>query len=432
LENKYPKSMKIYIPSATIIDPNSSHHGKVKSILIHNGIVEKIGEPNESHPDVDQVISDNDLHVSPGLFDFRARFCDPGYEQHEEIETGIDAAIKGGFTGVAVMPSTYPAISNKGLVEYLINRTKGSLVDVFPTGTISHKMEGKELAEMYDMHLSGAIAFTDDKEPIQHPGLLSRALLYAKNFNGLLLSFPFEKELAHGGQIHEGIVSTQLGLSGIPALAEEVQVSRDIYLAEYNEARLHIGPISSAGSVVQIKKAKAGNLQITTDVAAHQLLLNVEACSDFDTNFKVLPPLRDDIHRKVLIEGLKNGTIDIICSDHSPYDVEEKLKEFDLAAFGIIGLQTAFSVALTALDGQLSLTEIIEKMAINPRMVLGLDIPVVQENKAANLIVYQPNSPFVFEQSQNASKSWNSPFFGQKLKGKMVATCNNGQLALLQ
>jgi dihydroorotase len=424
--------MKVYIPAATIIDPNSPFNGQKKSLLIANGKIERIGEPNEALSEADHTIQGEDLHISPGLFDFRARFCEPGFEQHEDLSTGMDAAIKGGFTGVVTMPSTYPTVSSRSQIEYIINRTKGNLVDVFPMGSISHKLEGKELAEMYDMHVSGAVAFTDDKEPIQHAGLLSRALLYTKNFNGLIVSFPYEKELAHHGQIHEGVVSTQLGLEGIPALAEEIQVSRDLFLAAYNEARLHIGPISSAGSVTQIKKAKENHQRITTDVAAHQLLLTDENCCDFDTNYKVLPPLRDENHRSSLLQGLKDGTIDIICSDHTPFDVEEKLKEFDLASFGIIALQTAFPVAITALDKVLSLTEIIEKMAINPRKVLGIVIPVIQENESANVFIYQPNMTFVLNKEQIASKSYNTPFINQTLKGNILATYNNGQLALIQ
>ncbi len=424
--------MKIYIPSATIVDPNSPFNGQKKSILLNNGIIDTIAEPNKPSPEVDHVLTDDNLHISPGLFDFRARFCEPGFEQHEDISTGMDAAIKGGFTGVALMPSTFPAVSSRSQVEYIINRTKGSSVDVYPMGCISHKLEGKELAELYDMHQSGAIAFTDDKEPIQHAGLMSRALLYTKNFNGLILSFPYEKAVAHHGQIHEGVVSTQLGLEGIPAIAEELQVTRDLYLAAYNEARLHIGPISSGGSVDQIKKAKGQKQPVTTDVAAHQLLLTVDACTDFDTNFKVLPPLRDENHKAKLIAGLKDGTIDIICSDHTPFDVEEKLKEFDLANFGIIALQTAFPVALTALQNSLALDQIIEKMAINPRKVLGIEIPTIEEKGLANIFIYNPHADFVLERELIVSKSFNTPFIGKTLKGKIVATYNNSQLNLIK
>jgi dihydroorotase len=424
--------MKVYIPFATIIDPNSPFNGQKKSILINNGLIEHIGAPGDSKTAVEHTIEGDDLCVSPGLFDFRARFCEPGFEQHEDIHSGMDAAIKGGFTGVAIMPSTSPALSTRSQIEYIINRTKGSLVDVYPMGTVSHQLEGKELAELYDMHCSGAVAFTDDKEPIQHAGLLSRALLYSKNFNGLIVSFPYEKEVAHHGQIHEGVVSTQLGLDGIPSLAEEIQVARDLFLAEYNEARIHLGPISSTGSVAQIKKAKENEQLITTDVAAHQLLLKVDGCIDFDTNYKVLPPLRDETHRTSLIQGLKDGTIDVICSDHTPFDVEEKLKEFDLANFGIIALQTAFPVAITALQHHLSLSEIIEKMSINPRKILDIAIPSINEGSIANLFVYQPNTQFIFEKEHIVSKSCNTPFIGQLLNGKIVATYNNGQLALLQ
>ena len=262
--------MSVLIKNATIIDSNSNFNHQKKDIYIENGQIKAIG--NSLSNKADTIISENDLHVSPGLFDFRANFGEPGLETKEDINSGTNAAAKGGFTGVAVMPSTSPTISNRNTVEYIINKAKNLLVDVHPIGSISQNIEGKELAEMYDMQLAGAIAFSDNKKAIQNPNLLSRALLYNKSFNGLIISFPNDEQMNHNGQMNEGITSTTLGLEGAPHLAEEIQVSRDLYLAEYNETPIHFAAISSAKSVDLIEKGKEINKQVSSDIAAHQII----------------------------------------------------------------------------------------------------------------------------------------------------------------
>ncbi|MCB0400541.1 MAG: dihydroorotase [Flavobacteriales bacterium] len=421
--------MNVLIKSARIVDANSKHHGKTIDVLIEKGIIREIGKGLKA-PKNCREISIKGLHLSTGWFDLRANFCDPGHEYKEDLNSGLEAAARGGFTGVLIMPDTEPAIDSKAGVEYIINKTKGNLVDAHPAGCLSHHTEGKEIAEMYDMHLAGAKAFTDNKKSIDSASLLNRALLYSQSFGGLIMNFPNNHELSKGGQINEGIVSTKLGLKGIPALAEELMVSRDIYLAEYCNARIHLTNISTKQSVKLIKEAKKKGLKITADVNAYNLKLDETHNERFDSNFKVLPPLRTQEDIKALIAGLKDGTIDAICSDHTPEDIENKQCEFDHAAFGIINLQTAFAAAHTALKGKLDLDEFIEKITTAPRNILGLKQPQVKEGEAANLTLFHPDQTWTFSRESISSKSKNSPFIGMELSGTVLGVLNNNQIKL--
>lgn len=420
--------MSVLIKNAIIIDPNSNFNHQKKDIYIENGLIKAIGDSLSN--EADTVISEENLHVSPGLFDFRANFGEPGLETKEDISSGTNAAAKGGFTGVAVMPSTNPTISNRNTVEYIINRAKGNLVDVHPVGSISQNIEGKELAEMYDMKLAGAVAFSDNKRAIQNPNLLSRALLYNKSFNGLVISFANDEQMNHNGQMNEGIVSTTLGLEGAPHLAEEIQISRDLYLAEYNETPIHFASISSAKSVDLIEKGKKENKHVSSDIAAHQLIFTDKVMSDFDSNYKVMPPFRLQKDIDTLIQGLETGAIDVICSDHTPREIEDKELEFDLAKFGIINLQTAFPSMLTSLAPKTSLDLVIDKMAIEPRRILNLPIPIVNENEIGNLVLYSPSKKWTLNKKELVSKSKNSPFIGAEFTGKVIAVINNNQIKL--
>jgi len=414
--------MKTLIQSAKIIDPNSPFNGSVKDILIENGIVVSITDKYTS--EADTIISNPNLHICPGLMDMRTHFCDPGFEQHEDLYTGLDAAKAGGYTGVAIMPDTYPTISNKGSVAYLINKSLSSDtgVKVYPIGSLSQKMEGKELSEMYDMKSAGAVAFSDDKKSIQDANLMSRALLYSKNIDTLILAYPNDKSIAYNGQINEGVVSTNLGLPGLPTLAEDLQVSRDLFLANYNESPIHIGPISSVQSLAMIKEAKEENFQLSCDITAHQLFLTDSDCETFDSHYKVMPPLRDAKTNAELLEGLKSGIIDVISSDHTPWDVEEKQKEFDLAQFGIIGLQTAFPLALTHLQKHIGLEGIVKVMSINPRTILKIDVPMVNEGFEANFTLFNPSEKWTLKENDILSKSKNTPFIGTEFTGRVLAT----------
>jgi dihydroorotase len=420
--------MDLLIKSAKIVSPTSAHNGTICDVLIRNGKIERIGQQLEAEG-IDSFSAEN-LHLSPGWFDMHANFCDPGHEYKEDLCSGTAAAANGGFTGVAIMPSTTPPIATKADVEYVRKRTEGGLVDVYPTGTVSAKHEGKELAEMYDMHKAGAIAFTDDKQAIANPGLMSRALLYSRNFDGLTISFAHDNQMAAGGNMNEGPTSTSLGLRGIPNLAEELHLTRDLYLAEYTEAPVHFCMISTARSVDLIRDAKARGLRVTAEVAAHQLLLDDTQLEQFDTNLKVLPPLRNTSDIDALKAGLKDGTIDSISSDHTPEDIENKQVEFDHAAYGMSSIETAFSAANTALEGTLSTDQLIEKLAVRPREILKLDVPQIEEGAMANLTLFDPTLDWTVEKSSLKSKSSNSPFIGKTLKGKALAVFNNNQWAV--
>ncbi len=421
--------MNVLIKSAKVIDNNSNFNGKIVDILIEKGIISKIGS-NLKNPKKIKEISFNDLHVSTGWFDMRANFCDPGHEYKEDLNSGLKAAAKGGFTGVLVMPDSEPATSTKSGIEYIINKTKGNIVDALPSGSLSHNCDGNEIAEMYDMHSAGAVAFTDNKKSVSKSNLLNRAMLYSQSFNGLIINHPNDKELSNGGQINEGIVSTELGLKGIPALAEELMVSRDIFLAEYCNSRIHLSNITTKKSVQLIKDAKKKGLQITADVNSYHLLFDETELLHFNNHFKVSPPLRTQEDIKALISGLKDGTIDVICSDHTPEDIENKQCEFDNSAFGMINLQTSFSAANTAINGKLELGDYISKITSSPRNILGLEKLEIKEGEKANITLFSPSEKWTLIKEDIVSKAKNTPFIDQELTGRVYGVINNKQINL--
>ncbi len=419
--------MDILVKSAKIVDPNSNHNGKVVDILIKNGKISEIAKKITPKGKVKEYSTKN-LHVSPGWFDMHVHFRDPGFEHKEDIISGAAAAAFGGFTGVACMPDTNPPLHTKSEIEYVENKAKGLPVDVYPIGTVSHNMEGKDLAEMYDMKTEGAVAFSDGKKAIDNAQLKSLALLYTKGFGGLIMSYAEEEKISNGGKMNEGEVSTKLGLKGIPALAEELHVARNLFLAEYHDAKIHLSLVSTAKSVDLIRQAKKKGLKVTAEVTAHHLALDDSHLEGFDSLFKVQPPLRTKKDITALIKGLKDGTIDAICSDHSPEEEETKTVEFDQAAFGIIGLETAYALVNTNLFDKLSTEDLIAKLAINPRNILSLEVPTIKEGSTANLTFFDPNKEWTFSESDIRSKSKNTPFVGSKFKGKALAIFNKGQL----
>lgn len=418
--------MIVLIRAAKVIDPNSKHNNKVVDILINNGIIQEIRK-NINAPKGTNIIEEKGIHVSPGLFDLHANFRDPGFEWKEDIKTGTLAAAKGGFTGVLSMPSTLPTTDTKSQVEYIQKISSDNVVNVYPAGSITKDLKGYELSEMYDMSRSGALAFTDDKNSIQHAGVMKLALLYAKNFGGIIMNQPNDKSISKDGQMNEGVISTVLGLKGIPSLAEELMIARDIKLVEYTKGRLHFSCISTAKSVELIRVAKKQGLNITADVAIHNLVLDETACEGFDTSYKLNPALRTQKDITALIKGLKDNTIDAISSDHTPEDIENKKVEFDNAEFGMISLQTAFSLACK-LENEIGLEGIIEKMAVNPRKLLGINVPDINIDKAANLCLFNPKNEWTLEEKNIVSKSKNTPFIGKTLKGKIIGVINNGKL----
>ena len=417
--------MKTLIKSAKIIDPNSSFNNKVVDVLIENGVIKNINTSINSDDSMN-VIEYKDLHISPGLFDLKVNFRDPGMEWKEDLTSGVSAAEKGGFTGVLLMPTVSPICDNKVQVDYIKNKTANNLVEVVACGSITKNAHGEQLSEMYDMHNAGAKAFTDAKN-LANVNLIKLALQYTKTFNSIIINQPNDKNLSAGGSMNEGITSTQLGLKGIPNVSEEIALSKDIEILKYTGGKLHVSCISTAKSVELIRNAKAEGLQITADVAIHNLILNDEFCENFDTNYKVFPPLRSKADVSALIKGIKEGVIDAICSDHSPEDVDNKQLDFSNAAFGIIGLQTAFSLA-----HQIGIKEeeIINLLSINPRKILGLEVPKIETESKANLFCYLPNERYQLEEKDIASKSKNTPFLNQDLKAKVVGTLRNKKLYL--
>lgn len=420
--------MNLLIKSAIVVN-QSELNGKKIDILIEKGIIKKIAS-KIGNPGNYQEIKEKDLHVSIGWMDFRANFCDPGFEYKEDLSSGLKAAANGGFTEVVVMPNTQPVIDSKANIDYLLNKSKGDVVKLHPTGCLSEKMEGKDISEMYDMFSAGAVAFTDNKQSINSSSLLNRALLYTQGFGGLVINFPNDQELFNGGQMNEGVTNTKLGLKGIPTLAEELMVSRDLFLAEYCNSKIHLSNISSKKSVELIKAAKKKGVKVTADVNSYHLLLDESELETFDSNLKVLPPLRTKEDIKALIKGIKDGTIDVICSDHTPEDIENKQCEFDHASFGITNIETSFSAMNTAMKNKVELTDYITTITDKPRKVLNLEIPQIKEGELANLTLFSPNSEIIFQGKNLKSKSKNNPFVGRKLTGHVVGIVNNNKVNL--
>ncbi|MES2515733.1 MAG: dihydroorotase [Bacteroidota bacterium] len=415
--------MNLLIKQATVVDSASPHNGKTVDILIEKGVITQIKKSIASEKGVKTIEGDG-LHLSAGWLDMQVNFCDPGYEYKETLDNGLKSAAKGGFTSVCLMSGTNPPLHNKGQIEYVVNRAKGNLVDVLPVGTLSHNQEGKDLSEMYDMKLSGAVAFSDYKKTTKDAGLILRALQYSENINSFIMTHCDDKTISHDGLVNEGITSTKLGLKGIPALAEELMLQRNIQILEYTGGKMHVPTISTRGSVELIKKAKAKKLNITCGVAAYNLLLEDSELEGFNTNFKVNPPLRTKDDIDALKKGVADGTIDVIVSDHSPQDIESKDLEFDLADNGMVGLESCFGVLNAALSSKLSLETIIETLTKNPRHILGLSPVIIKENAEANLTLFNPNNKYVFKTSHIVSSNKNSGFIGKELKGEVIGVVN--------
>ncbi|MFN8699659.1 MAG: dihydroorotase [Flavobacteriales bacterium] len=408
--------MNTLIKSALVIDPQSPHHGKTRDIHIRNGVISEIAARIDA-PKA-SVIKGKGLHISPGWIDLRANFRDPGAEYKETFRSGSEAAKAGGFTRVVLMPSTAPAVDHKAGVEYVVSKNPQLPVHLYATCTLSAHHEGKQLSEMADMSAAGAIAFTDDKSPVSTE-LMSRALEYSRNLGGLVMTFPLDPGINPGAMMHEGPTSTAMGLKGTPALAEELRVHRDLELLKYSGGRLHISLISTAGSVELIRKAKKSGLQVTCAVAAHQLAFTDEDMIGFDSNLKVLPPFRSSADRKALIAGLKDGTIDAICSDHSPEDHEHKVLEWEYANYGMSSIQTAFHCALQSTEGKLDTAELIGKFTSGPARVLGVNMSVIREGEPAEITVFSTEERTHFTRTNWKSLSLNSPFLGKELKGRV-------------
>jgi dihydroorotase len=414
-----------------VIDPGGPHNNEVVDVLVRNGNIHKIGE-RISKGEATELKADG-VHVSIGWMDLRAHFRDPGQEWKQGLLNGLDAAAAGGFTSVAVLPTTDPVVDDRSGVGYLLRRAAGHPVQVLPIGALTKSTKGQQLAEIHDLRLAGAVAFSDDQQAVRNSRLMLLALQYTSALPGNIapiMVFPQDPDLVLKGQMHEGSMSTRLGMKGLPAMAETLQLARDISLLEYAGGHLHTATISTAESVEMIREAKARKLKVSCSVAAHNLLLDDGCLRGFETCYKVMPPLRDMRHIEALREGVKDGTIDAIVSDHRPEDREHKLLEFGQAAFGIIGLETCFAVANTALKGRSTLRNVIDRFTTGPRQVLGLQKQHIAEGSTVDITLFDPEMDWVCTEDDLVSISHNTPFIGQRFTGRPlgIITANGSRL----
>ena len=418
--------MDILLRQARVIDPSSPFHQQTVDIFIQNGIITDIGQIDRKS---DKEISVEGLHVSGGWLDVFAHFCDPGFEFKETLNTGANAAAAGGFTDVMILPNTSPVLHNKSGVEYIVQRGRSLPVNIHPIAAITKNTEGKELAEMYDMHQSGAIAFSDGTNTIQSPGLLLKALQYVKAIDKAIIQLPDDKSISAPGLMNEGIVSTQLGLPGKPAIAEELMVRRDIELAEYTGSKIHITGITTAKSVAMIREAKTRGVKVSCSVTPYHLCFCDEDLVNYDTNLKLNPPLRTKKDREALKHAMLDGTIDCIATHHLPEDIDNKIVEFEAARYGMIGLETAFAVVRNCLP-ELSIEKLVAAFSNNPRKIFDLPHASIDKNSTASITLFLPDQQWTVKEFQ--SKSKNSAFAGKQLTGKPVGIINQDKLFLNQ
>ncbi|GAB2516569.1 dihydroorotase [Spirosoma aerophilum] len=428
--------MQLLIRSAHIIDAASSFDGQVCDILVENGLISQIGDNLSADSDA-RIVEADHLHVSTGWVDMRVSTQDPGFEHKEDLTSVCRAAAAGGFTDIAVLPNTQPVVDAKGTLGYVRRMAEGQPVSIHVIAAVTKKAAGEDFTDMLDLHHGGAVAFSDGNHPLQNPDLLLKTLQYLQPINGLLMNRPEEMQLTRYGQMHEGIQSTLLGLKGIPAMAEELMIERDLRLLDYVATReetresapgfppvLHFSTISTARSVELIRQAKAEGMPVSCDVAAHQLVFDDSALAGFDTNLKVNPPFRSPADVAALWAGLADGTIDAIVSDHTPQDAESKNLEFDQAEFGITGLETLFASIMTY-NRNLSLAQLVDKLTTRPRHILRLPARTIAEGQPTSLTLFDPSATWTY--SRTLSKSKNSPFLGETLTGRVIGTVHHGQ-----
>ena len=418
--------MKIIIRGAKIIDSNSPFHNQTVDVLVIDGFIKKIGTKIPNSENIEELTLEN-LHLSQGWFDSSVSLGEPGFEDRETIANGLDVASKSGFTAIALQPNSFPIIDNQSQVNFVKNKANGFATQLFPIGALTKESQGNDMAELFDMKNAGAIAFGDYTKSTENANLLKIALQYVQDFDGLIIAYAQDDKIKGNGVVNEGIVSTRLGLKGVPNLAEEIQIARNLFLLEYTGGKLHIPTISTAKSVQLIKEAKAKGLNISCSVTVHHLVLTDEKLEEFDTRYKVTPPLRTENDRQALIKGILDNTIDMITSDHNPIDIEHKKMEFDMAKNGTIGLESAFGALMTVLP----LETIINKLT-KGKATFGIDEDSISEDSKANFTLFNPEGISVFTKENILSKSKNSAFLGTELKGNVYGVLNQGKLILGQ
>ena len=421
--------MKTILKNVAIIHPEDKINLKVTSVLLDNGLISKIGDLNQDETSGAKEFDFSGKIIVPGLFDMHVHLREPGREDEETVLTGCNSAAAGGFTGVACMPNTEPAIDTAEVVKFIKEQAVRHLVDVYPVAAASLGRKGEIISPMAELVEAGAVAFSDDGVAIKTSSVLRRAFEYANMYNAPIIEHAEDESLADGA-MNEGMNSTLLGIPALPAVAEDIIVSRDILMAEYTGGRIHIAHISTKNSVGLVREAKKKGIKVTAEVTPHHFTLIDDAVKTYDTNMKMNPPLRTQTDIDAIIKGLKDGTIDCIASDHAPHSIEEKESEFQFAPNGIVGLETIVGLSFTELlhKNKISIEELIKKLSINPRKILNIPIPKFEVGALANFTILDPELVWTVDVSKFKSKSKNSPFDKRLLTGKAIAVINKKKM----
>lgn len=419
--------MNILIKNGHVIDPANKVDEKL-DVLVTDGKIAKLGKPGSLSDNSARVIDASGKLVVPGLIDMHVHLREPGFEYKETIATGTAAAKAGGFTSVCCMPNTNPVNDSRSVTEFILAQARNASARVFPIGAITKGSKGEELTEMAELHTAGCFAVSDDGKPVMNAAIMRRAMEYSKIFDLLVISHCEDSSLSDKGVMNEGVVSTELGLRGIPRSAEDVMTGRDISLAELTGCRLHIAHVSTAGSVRMVRDAKSRGVKVTAETCPHYFSLTEEAVRGYNTMAKMNPPLRTADDVAAIKQGLKDGTIDVIATDHAPHALDEKSGEFDYAPFGVVGLETALGLTFKLVDeGALSLSEAVRKLTNNPASILKIGEGTLTAGSDADITIIDPNTEWTVDASQFKSKSKNTPFNGWKLGGRAVQTIVGGR-----
>lgn len=410
------------LKNITVLDKSSEHNGKKVNVLIENGKIAKIGTAVEDA--AAETIDFSGSYLAPGFCDLYVNINDPGFEYREDITSVANAAIAGGFTTICATADNHPITQSKAQVEYILNNAKNTPVSILPIGAVTENFDGKTPTEMLDMHYAGAIAFSDVPHSVKDSGVLLRALQYVQPFDGLIITMPFDKTLVGDGQVNESEVSVRMGMKGITNLSEYSMVQRDIELLKYTGGKLHFVGISTSESIDLIRKAKAEKLNVTCSVFVHHLVSDENEVKNFDSNYKVFPPLRTKDDQQALIEGLKDGTVDCVSTQHTPLNIDEKNVEFEVADFGIIGLETAFGLLNKKLENIISKEKLIELLSANPRKIIN------QTASSSDFIILNFEEEWTLTEKNSKSKSRNSPYLNTPLKGKVKAVFSKGNFII--